>query len=95
MSAFMIVDVDIKDMDIYRKYMEQVKPLIEKFGGKYLVRGGELDVLEGSWSPTRIVLVEFKDIDTIRAFFDSPEYEPLKQIRRSCSTIDVTAVEGM
>ena len=95
MSAFLIYDVEIHDPNLYQDFMEQVKPLVETFGGKYLVRGGAHEVLEGNWEPTRIVLFEFPDMDTARKLFSSDEYAPLKQLRQSCSTGSVVIVEGV
>jgi uncharacterized protein (DUF1330 family) len=95
MSAFLIYDVEIHDPNLYQDFMEQVKPLVETFGGKYLARGGAHEVLEGNWEPTRIVLFEFPDMDTARKLFSSDEYAPLKQLRQSCSTGSVVIVEGV
>ena len=95
MSAYLIYDVDIHDPGPYGKFMEQVKPLVGSFGGRYLARGGPHEVLEGTWEPTRIVLFEFPDMDTARKLFDSDEYAPLKQLRQSCSTGSVVIVQGL
>lgn len=78
MSAYLIYDVDVHDPGPYSEFMEQVKPLVESFGGEYLVRGGAHEVLEGNWKPTRIVLFEFPDMDTARQVVASEEYAPLK-----------------
>lgn len=95
MSAYLIYDVDIHDPGSYGQFMEQVKSLVESFGGKYLVRGGTHEVLEGEWTPTRLVLFEFPDMDTARRLFTSEEYAPLKTLRHSCSTGNVVIVEGL
>ncbi len=95
MSAYLIYDVDIHDPAPYGEFMEKIKPLVESFGGKYLVRGGAHEVLEGEWRPSRLVLFEFPDMDAARRLFTSDEYAPLKQLRRSCSTGHVVIVEGI
>jgi len=95
LSAYLIYDVEIHDPGPYGKFMEQVKPLVESFGGKYLARGGPHEVLEGKWEPTRIVLFEFPDMDTARKLFTSDEYAPLKRLRQSCSTGSVVIVQGL
>lgn len=95
MSAYLIYDVDINDPVPYGEFMEQVKPIVEAFGGKYLVRGGSHEVLKGDWEPTRLVLFEFPDMDTARRLFTSEEYAPLKELRQSCSTGNVVIVEGI
>jgi uncharacterized protein (DUF1330 family) len=95
MSAYLIYEVDVHDLGPYGKSMEKVKPLVESFGGKYLVRGGAHEVLEGEWEPTRLVLFEFPDMSTARNLFTSEEYAPLKELRQSCSTGHVVIVEGL
>ncbi|WP_294224418.1 DUF1330 domain-containing protein [uncultured Shimia sp.] len=95
MPAYLIYDVDIHDPEPYGQFMAQVKPLVEKMGGTYLVRGGAHEVLEGDWTPGRIVLFEFPDMDSARALFNSPEYAPLKALRQSCSTGNAVIVEGL
>lgn len=94
MSAYLIYDVDIHDPAPYGEFMARVKPLVEAAGGKYLVRGGAHEVLEGDWNPTRLVLFEFPDMDTARDFVAGPEYAPLKALRQSCSTGHIVIVEG-
>lgn len=95
MSAYLIYDVDIHDPAPYAEFMAQVKPLVEAFGGTYLARGGAHEVLEGTWSPFRIVLFEFPDMDAARKLFTSEDYAPLKALRQSCSTGNVVIVEGI
>lgn len=95
MPAYLIYDVEIHDPEPYGAFMQQVKPLVEKMGGRYLARGGAHEVLEGDWSPTRIVLFEFPDMESARALFNSEDYAPLKALRQSCSTGHVVIVEGV
>ena len=96
MSAFVIVDTSIRDQEAYEEYKVLAGPLVEAFGGVYRVRGGELDVREDDlWEPTRLVIVEFPDMDTARAFLDSEEYAPVAEIRHanaSCTTVIVDGV---
>ena len=94
MTAYAIVDVEIHDIEPYMQYMASVKPLIEQFGGRYLVRGGEFKVIEGDYQPTRIVLLEFPDLDSIEGFYESAGYRSLKALRESCSTTNMTVVQG-
>lgn len=95
MAAYLIYDVDIHDPEPYGRFMAEVKPVVERMGGRYLARGGRHEVLEGDWQPTRLVLFEFPDMDSARALFDSDDYAPLKDLRRSCSTGHVVIVEGL
>jgi uncharacterized protein (DUF1330 family) len=94
-SAYLIYDVDIHDPAPYGEFMEKVKPVAESLGGKYLVRGGAHEVLEGEWNPSRLVLFEFPDMEAARRVFTSDEYAPLKELRRTCSTGHVVIVEGI
>ena len=67
MSAFLVVDTKVKDAKAYEEYKKLAKPIAEKFGGVYRARGGALDVRETDlWSPTRIVIIEFPDVQSAR-----------------------------
>ncbi len=82
MSAFLIVDTKIKDPDVYEEYKKQAKPIAEKFGGVYRARGGKIDLIENTlWTPTRVVIIEFPDTKSARAFVDSEEYASVKPLR--------------
>ena len=95
MSAFLIVDTEIKDSDKYEEYKKLAKPIAEKYGGTYRVRGGEMDVRETDlWTPTRIVIIEFPDMDSARAFVDSDEYAPVKPLRLDNANCTLLIVEG-
>ena len=95
MTAYLIADTKITDPQRYEEYKQQVKPLIERFGGSYAVRGGRHDVLEGDWEPTRLVVLEFPDMASLRAWYDSPEYAPLKVLRQGAADGRLIAVEGL
>jgi len=95
MSAYLIVDVDIKDVNRYDLYKQKVPALIARHGGEYLVRGGGFDVLEGDWRPTRLVLLRFPDRKAIHAFMNDPEYLPLAALRHSIATSSLVAVDGL
>lgn len=95
MSAFVVVDTDIKNPEAYEQYKKLAKPIAEKFGGVYRVRGGAIDVRETDlWSPTRIVIIEFPDVQSARAFVDSEEYAPVKPIRNDNADCTLFIVEG-
>ena len=95
MSAYVIFDVDIRDLPRYQEFMVMVKPAIEAAGGRYLVRGGEHEVLEGSWEPSRLVLFEFPSIEQAKAFYYSELYQGCRAIRDACSSANVVVVEGI
>jgi uncharacterized protein (DUF1330 family) len=95
MSAFIVVDTKIKDPEVYEEYKKQAKPIAEKYGGVYRVRGGAMDVRETDlWTPTRIVIVEFPDVKSAQAFVDSEEYAPVKPIRTDNAECTLFIVEG-
>ncbi len=95
MSAFLVVDTKIKNMEAYEEYKILAKPIAEKFGGVYRARGGTLDVRETDlWSPTRIVIIEFPDMQSAAAFVDSEEYDQVKPRRTNNAECTLLIVEG-
>ncbi len=95
MPAYMIADITVTDPEAYAEYRAQVPSMIEQCGGRYLARGGEIDVGEGTWQPGRIVIVEFDDVAAAKAFYNGPDYAPLKALRQRASTGSVVIVEGV
>ena len=96
MSAYLIVDVNITNPAAYEEYKNLARPIAEKFGGVYRVRGGALDIRENAlWTPTRIVIIEFPDVKSAQAFVDSDEYAPVKPIRLKNSECTLFIVDGM
>ena len=95
MPAYMIVNIDLKDPVAYEKYKAEVPALIRKHGGEYLVRGGQIEVLEGNWQPQRLVLFRFPDRAAVHAFMDDPAYAPLKKLRQSIADTDAVVVDGI
>ena len=92
MSAYMIVNLEVKDPVAYKA---QVPALIRKYGGEYLARGGACEVLEGDWRPGRLVLFRFPDMQSIQALQVDPEYQPLKALRQKEAYTEAVAVEGV
>ncbi len=95
MKAYVIGDIEMRDPARYEEYRKQVLPTIEKHGGRFLVRGGAAQAVEGDWQPRRIVVIEFPDMAALRAWYHSPEYAPLIQLRQSASRGSLIAVEGV
>ena len=81
MAAYVIADVTINDPNVYAEYRSQVLATVTKYGGKFLVRGGPFDVMEGDWKPGRVVVLEFPDVATAKKWYASPEYAEAKAIR--------------
>lgn len=95
MAAYVIVDTKIHDAARYEEYKSLARPIVERFGGEYLVRGAPFDLVDAElWSPTRIVLLRFPDHASARAFIDSDEYAPVKQLRHDFADSTLLIVEG-
>lgn len=95
MAAYMIVDVDVRDVDAYEDYKRGVVHFIARHGGEYLVRGGDFEVLEGGWRPTRLVIFRFPDRESVHAFLNDPEYQELKALRHRAADTNAVVVEGL
>jgi len=95
MTAYLIVDVAIRDPQRYEDYKQQVPALIARHGGEYLVRGGAHEVLEGDWQPTRLVLFRFPSRAAIKAFLADPDYQPLAALRHAIADSSLVAVDGL
>lgn len=96
MSAFVLVDTKIHDPEAYETYKAQAKPIAEKYGGTYRTRGGAMEVLENDlWTPTRIVIVEFPDMESAKRFATSEEYAPVKAIRHANADCTLAILEGV
>ncbi len=94
MPAYVIVDVDTKYPQEYEHYKEMAQKTVAQYGGRYLVRGGQMNVLEGSWQPTRIVVVEFDSYEKAHEWWNSVEYAPAKALRQRLSTTHLLIVDG-
>ena len=95
MSAYIFVSVEVHDPVRYEEYRKTVMPTLEAYGGKFLVRGGKMEVLEGNWPQRRIVIVEFPSVDKARAWWHSPEYAAPKALRQATSHTEMILVEGV
>lgn len=94
MTAYLIADVDVSDPDVYAEYRRQVLPLVSRHGGRFIVRGGVHETLEGEWQPKRLVVIEFPDMAALKAWYGSPEYTRLIALRQGASRGSLVAVEG-
>lgn len=94
MPAYVIVDIAIHDPGTYEQYKTLAPPSIGLYGGRYLVRGGTMATLEGTWQPERLVVLEFPNGEQARAWWASPEYAPAKALRQASATTDMVLIEG-
>jgi uncharacterized protein (DUF1330 family) len=92
--ALVVVEIAIHDPDTYKEYMLLAPPTIAKHKGKYLVRGGTTEALEGDWKPQRFVVLEFPTADAAKAWWNSPEYTKAREIRQRCATARMLLVDG-
>jgi uncharacterized protein (DUF1330 family) len=94
MTVYVIADIEVNDRDAYAEYQKKVPAIIEKYGGRYLVRGGDVTVIEGEWQPSRIVVLEFPSQAELQRFAKSPEYAPVAAIRHRATKSNSFVVEG-
>jgi uncharacterized protein (DUF1330 family) len=95
MAAYFIVDVQVNDPQLYAEYRKLVMPTLEKYGGRFLVRGGVVETIEGTWSPERFVMLEFEDSEQFKRWYYSPEYTEARTIRFKSSTANAILVQGV
>jgi uncharacterized protein (DUF1330 family) len=95
MPAYIIVETDIHDPEQYERYKEASPGAVAAAGGRWLVRGGEMAVLEGEWTPKRLVMIEFEDLDAAKRFYTSPDYEEAKKLRAGAANLNMVAVQGV
>jgi len=95
MAAYFIVEIEVTDPTPFEEYRKQVSPTIEKYGGRYVVRGGKCETIEGAWAPKRVVVLEFPSVEQAKRWYDSPEYKPLLALRLKTSKGKMILVEGV
>ena len=94
MKAYVIVDVKVNDPVRYEAYKKLTPASLVPFHGKFIVRGGKSETLEGNWQPERIVVLEFPSSDLAREWWSSGGYEPAKKIRQSSAVTQMLLIEG-
>jgi uncharacterized protein (DUF1330 family) len=95
MPVYAMFQVRVTDPATYDRYRAQVAPTIAQYGGRFLVRGGAYETLEGDWPEYRHVVLEFATREQARAWYDSPEYAPLRALRQSASEGRGILIEGV
>jgi uncharacterized protein (DUF1330 family) len=94
-AAYVIVDLEIIDPSGFEEYKKRVVPLVEKYGGKYIVAGGQVETVEGDWKPKRIVILEFESMQRAKEWLNCEEYREPCQIRRRTARTSMILVEGV
>jgi len=94
MAAYVFGEIEVTDPALYEEYRKQVPAVVTKYGGKFIVRGGRVEALEGGWSPKRLVALEFPSMEQALKWYRSREYAPLIQLRQKASRGKLILVEG-
>lgn len=94
MAAYIVVRADVRDWDAYREYMRHTPRVIARFGGRFIVRGGETVTLEGPEERQRLVVLEFPSLQHAKDFYESPAYAEIKKIREGGGEAQFVAVDG-
>jgi len=95
MTAYVIVDINLTDPVRYEDYKNLAAPTVEMYGGKYIARGGKTETLEGDWSPTRLVILQFENMDQAKAWHDSVEYSEAKNLRHETAISKMVVIDGV
>jgi uncharacterized protein (DUF1330 family) len=95
MAAYLVVDISVTDPVQFEEYKKLAPAAIAKYGGRYLIRGGAYEVLEGGWNPQRVTVVEFESLEKLKAFYGSPEYQAAIRTRAGAANMNMLAVQGI
>jgi uncharacterized protein (DUF1330 family) len=95
MPAYVIVETDIHDPEQYEQYKAASPAAVAGGGGRFVARGGELAVLEGDWNPSRLVILEFPDLEAAKAWYVSENYQQAKELREGAARLNMVAVQGI
>ena len=95
MGFHTIIEIKIKDNTTYAKYVEKVRAIVEKYNGRYLVRGGKITPIFGGWNPERIIVIEFLSSEDVKLWLSSPEYKEIAALREASTITKAIMVEGV
>lgn len=95
MPAYLVVDITVQDPALYDQYKTLAPSSIARYGGKYIARGGRTETLEGDWKPTRLVILEFPDIERAKSWWSSTEYAKAKTMRQQAAATRMVLLEGL
>jgi uncharacterized protein (DUF1330 family) len=95
MPGYVIANVEVTDPVEYEEYRKMVPASVAAYGGRFVVRGGAFEVLEGDWQPRRLVVLEFPSVEQARAWYDSEEYRAAKALRLRTANSSVVIVAGV
>lgn len=95
MSAYAVANIDVTDAKAFQRYITEVPATVAKYGGRYLVRGGKIKLVEGDWNPKILVVIEFPTMDALKAWYDSEDYRPLRSLRLKTARTTAAGVWGV
>jgi len=95
MPAYIVVEIEVNDAPRYEDYKAMVPPSLEAYGGRFVVRGGKVETLEGDWAPKRFVMVEFPSVERAKAWWASEEYAEAKALRQATAKTQMIVVQGV
>ena len=95
MAAYVITDVEITNAELYGEFLEKVTATVEGHGGKFVVRGGALEVVLGDWAPPRPAILQFDSVEQVKVWLSSPDYTALDDIRAGSAEINMVVVDGV
>jgi uncharacterized protein (DUF1330 family) len=95
MAAYLVVDIDVTNPTQFEEYKKLAPAAIAKYGGRYIIRGGAYEVIEGNWKPQRVTVVEFDSMEKGKAFYNSPEYQTAIKARAGAANMRMLLVQGV
>jgi uncharacterized protein (DUF1330 family) len=95
MPAYFIFDLDVHDPAGMLQYLERVPGTLTKYGGRYIVRGGQFEVVEGDWQPARVVMLEFPNMEQAKLWYECEEYQDMKAARCKAARSNIVLVQGV
>ncbi|MHB8666640.1 MAG: DUF1330 domain-containing protein [Burkholderiales bacterium] len=95
MAAYLVVDIDVTNPAQFEEYKKLAPAAIARYGGRYLIRGGASEAIEGNWKPQRLTVVEFESMDKAKACYHSPEYQQAIKARLGAATMNMLLVQGI
>jgi uncharacterized protein (DUF1330 family) len=95
MTAYVVVNINVTDPVRYEEYKKLAPPAVELYGGKYIARGGQTEILEGDWLPARLVILQFESIEQAKKWLNSTEYSEARNLRHQTAKSDMVVIEGV
>jgi uncharacterized protein (DUF1330 family) len=95
MAAYLVVDIEVTNPAQFEEYKKLAPVAMAKYGGRYLIRGGAYEAIEGDWKPQRLTVVEFDSMEKAKAFYHSPEYQAATQARKGAANMKMLLVQGI